>query len=99
MHALILIPVLDSMPLEDATQHMEKASQTLQSIFASTEEKLTIAKWFSLNKDGDLTELSAAIIMLGKATLVYFGKGWENFKDLQTVHYICEYYGIQRMEE
>lgn len=99
MRALVLIPVLDSVPIEDATQHMEKASQTLQSIFASTEKKLTIAKWFSLNKDGDLTELSAAIIMLEKATLVYFGKGWENFKDLQAIHHICEMYGVQRMEE
>ena len=29
---------------------------------------------------------------------VYFCKGWENAKGCQVEHYICELYGIQRIE-
>lgn len=99
MEILILIPVSEEYPLEHATQHMEKVIQDLQSIFSATGEKLQIFKWFSLEKNGNLSDLTAALVLLRLATLVYFGKGWENFKDLQTIHYICEHYGIQRMEE
>lgn len=47
---------------------------------------------------GRLYYLGSAIRTMDAADVVYFCKGWENSKGCQVEHYVCELYGIQRIE-
>lgn len=46
----------------------------------------------------NLWYLGQDIILLGSTDVVYFCHGWENAKDCQIEHHVCELYGIQRIE-
>lgn len=47
---------------------------------------------------GRLFYLGSAIQRLDGVDAVYFCKGWEEAKRCRVEHYICELYGIQRIE-
>lgn len=47
---------------------------------------------------GRLYFLGSAIQKMSGCDAVYFCKGWESAKGCQVEHYICELYGIQRIE-
>lgn len=47
---------------------------------------------------GKLFYLGSAIQRIDGADAVYFCKGWQEAKGCQVEHYICELYGIQRIE-
>lgn len=50
------------------------------------------------NDGGRLYYLGAAVQQMDQVNAVYFCKGWESAKGCQVEHYICELYGVQRVE-
>lgn len=79
---------------------IQVATDAIKRIF-SEEEDLCIdhtnINWGPCDA-GRLWYLGQAIMLLDAVDVVYFCPGWENEKECQIEHHICELYGIQRIE-
>lgn len=88
---------------DEVWEDIVKAFTKLQKIFLETsQEELIVRHNFNAVGDSDsgrLFYLGSAIQKMDHCDAVYFCKGWENAKGCQVEHYICELYGIQRIEE
>lgn len=98
MQALIVVSLEDD-KFDNVVQHCEKVEENLKKIFETVDPDLTVRKWFSRDDGQGVKELAIALVTMANAAVVYFCKGWEKHKELDALHYICELYGIQRMEE
>lgn len=99
MNVLIAIPVSDEFPLEKATEHAKECEESIHKIFDGVVDPLNVYSWYSMGIDSPLKDLALIMSLIPNTNLVYFGKGWEPYRELKILHEVCEFYGIQRMEE
>lgn len=100
MNVFISVP-MNGRPDDEVWADIDNAFQKIPKIFPN-KNILIITHNFGVAgpKDaGRLYYLGSAIQTMDKCDAVYFCKGWENAKGCQVEHYICELYGIQRVEE
>lgn len=99
-----MLKVFISVPMHDrsedeAWKDIKDAFEAIPKIFPNQELCMTHnTACVGPEYAGRLYYLGTAIQIMDQADVVYFGKGWENAKGCQVEHYICELYGIQRVE-
>lgn len=84
---------------EDIQKDIQIARTAITAIFPNQE--LTILHnngCIAPASAGRLFYLGSAIQRLDHADAVYFCPGWEDSKGCQVEHFVCELYGIQRIE-
>lgn len=84
---------------EEIEQQLKEARKAISLIFS--DQELTIFHnrgCIAPSGAGRLYYLGSAIQRLDGVDAVYFCSGWEEAKGCQVEHYICELYGIQRIE-
>lgn len=86
---------------DEAWADIKEAFAKIQKIFPDQKELIITHNLCAVGHvdSGRLFYLGSAIQAMDHCDVVYFCKGWENAKGCQVEHYICELYGIQRIEE
>lgn len=98
MTVFISLPMHDR-PNKEIEQQLKEARSAISRIFS--DQELTVLHnrgCIAPSGAGRLYYLGSAIQRLDKVDAVYFCPGWEESKGCQVEHYICELYGIQRIE-
>ncbi len=86
---------------DEAWKDIKDAFEKIPKIFPDQKELIITHNLGAVGHadSGRLFYLGSAIQAMDHCDAVYFCKGWENAKGCQVEHYICELYGIQRIEE
>lgn len=99
-----MLKVFISVPMHDRSgdeiwKDINDAFEAIPKIFPNQELCMThnTACVGPMNA-GRLYYLGSAIQSMDHCDAAYFCKGWETAKGCQVEHYICELYGIQRVE-
>lgn len=88
-------------PDDEILADIDNAFQKIPKIFPNKDNLIVTHNFSSVRPEnaGRLYYLGSAIQTMDECDAVYFCKGWEKAKGCQVEHYICELYGIQRIEE
>lgn len=99
MQAFIIAPLgYNDETFSHTVQHVKTIETNLKAIFAKTDPDFSIKVWYT-NDEKNIESLCVSLVAMKSSAVVYFCKGWEKYKESKTLHYICEVYEIQRMEE
>lgn len=85
---------------DGAWEDIKKAFDNIPKIFPNQKKLIITHNLCTVGyaDSGRLFYLGSAIQAIDRCDAVYFCPGWEKAKECQAEHYICELYGIQRIE-